>query len=140
LSAIKRANASAAAGLGFRRCIAAGPDLFDEATPGGLTTDIQRMGNQCIREVDESDLAQRGALRLPIVRATCLKKAGSVVSASAISGDKALLMGVPSDVAFKWLRVLHIRLNLPENRPRSGRAKETISGVGNAGSTYVVLF
>ena len=29
--------------------------------------------------------------------------------------DALLLMGTLSDVASKWLRVLHIRLNLPEN-------------------------
>jgi hypothetical protein len=38
-----------------------------------------------------------------------------MVLASAISVDKALVMGTSADVAFKWLRVLHIRLNLPEN-------------------------
>jgi aspartyl-tRNA synthetase len=38
--------------------------------------------------------------------------------AAMISGDLCagdLLMGAPSDVAPKRLRVLHIRLNLPEN-------------------------
>jgi hypothetical protein len=38
--------------------------------------------------------------------------------ASTISDDRRageLWMGVPSDVAPKRLRVLHIRLNLPEN-------------------------
>ena len=29
--------------------------------------------------------------------------------------DALLLMAAFSDVASKWLRVLHIRLNLPEN-------------------------
>jgi hypothetical protein len=33
----------------------------------------------------------------------------------ALSVDEPLLMAAFSDVAFKWLRVLHIRLNLAEN-------------------------
>ena len=40
--------------------------------------------------------------------------AGSTVSEVDLAGD-SLLMGAPSDVASKRLRVLHIRLNLPEN-------------------------
>ena len=38
-----------------------------------------------------------------------------MVLASSISVDKALLMGALPDVAFKWLHVLHIRPNLPED-------------------------
>jgi hypothetical protein len=33
----------------------------------------------------------------------------------ALSVDEPLLMAAVSDVAFKWLPVLHIRLNLAEN-------------------------
>jgi hypothetical protein len=66
--------------------------------------------------------------------------ARATVSASAIWIDEPLLMGASPDVAFKWLRVLHIRPNLPENWPRFGRTKKSMFGVGNAGSTYVVLF
>ncbi len=36
-----------------------------------------------------------------------------MVTGSALAVDWALLMGVSPDVAFKWLQVHHIRLNLP---------------------------
>jgi len=38
-----------------------------------------------------------------------------MLPALAFSVDALLLMGALSDVASKWLRMLHIRLNLPEN-------------------------
>lgn len=42
--------------------------------------------------------------------------AGSIVTVDLAAAG--LLMDTPSDVASNWLHVLHIRLNLPENRPR----------------------
>jgi len=39
----------------------------------------------------------------------------NMVLPSVVSVDKGLLTTAASDVAFKWLHVLHIRLNLPEN-------------------------
>ena len=45
-----------------------------------------------------------------------------------------------TDIASKRLRVLHIRLNLPENRARLGAPTKQEFENGKRGSTHVDLF
>jgi hypothetical protein len=53
---------------------------------------------------------------------------------------RSLLMDAASDIAFKRLRVLHIRLNLAEHRVRPDVPKKQESGSRKRGSTHADLF